>query len=275
MTIGLDLPKQILNAQIEVMKPKNFKTEDVGGMIKKGKLDNPKQERLEPRADEALCLRNISWFPCYGDVRTLIMNESHKLKYSVYPGSNKMYQNMKKLYWWPNIKSDIGTNVTKCLTCLKVKDEYQKPSGDVQLTSLEIIHETTEKIVQIKSRIQAARDRQKSYAEVLAKVGTVAYRLEIPQQLSRVHSTFHVSNLKKYLFDELLAILLVEIHIDDKLYFIKEPVEIIDCEVKRLKQIHIPIIKIQGNSRRGPDSHGNVKINFERCNRISSQRPHH
>ncbi|GJT60202.1 putative reverse transcriptase domain-containing protein [Tanacetum coccineum] len=80
--------------------------------------------------------------------------------------------------------------------------------------------------------------------KVLAKVGTVAYRLELPQQLSRVHSTFHVSNLKKCLFDELLAISLDEIHIDDKLHFVEEPVEIMDCEAKRLKQSHIPIIKV-------------------------------
>ncbi|GJT72965.1 hypothetical protein Tco_1032251 [Tanacetum coccineum] len=79
--------------------------------------------------------------------------------------------------------------------------------------------------------------------KVLAKVGTVAYKLELPQQLSRVHSTFHVSNLKKCLFDEPLAIPLDEIHIDDKLHFVEEPVEIMDREVKRLKQSRIPIIK--------------------------------
>ncbi|GJV09545.1 putative reverse transcriptase domain-containing protein [Tanacetum coccineum] len=167
--------------------------------------------------------------------------------------------------------------------------------GDAQLTGPELIHETTEKIVQIKQRIQAARDRQKSYADVrrkplefqvgdrvmlkvspwkgvirfgkrgklnpryigpfkvLAKVGTVAYRLELPQQLSRVHSTFHVSNLKKCLSDEPLAIPLDEIHIDDKLHFVEEPVEIMDREVKRLKQSRVPIIKVRWNSRRGPE----------------------
>ncbi|GJX72447.1 putative reverse transcriptase domain-containing protein [Tanacetum coccineum] len=137
--------------------------------------------------------------------------------------------------------------------------------GDTQLTGLEIIHETIEKIIQIKSRIEAARDRQKSYAngklnlryigpfKVLEKVGTVAYKLELPQQLSRVHSTFHVSNLKKCLSYEPLEIPLDEIHIDDKLYFVKEPVEIMDREVKRLKQSHIPIIKVRWNSRRGPE----------------------
>ncbi|GKC03303.1 putative reverse transcriptase domain-containing protein [Tanacetum coccineum] len=76
--------------------------------------------------------------------------------------------------------------------------------------------------------------------KVLAKAGTVAYNLELPQQLSRVHRTFYVSNLKKCLSDEPLD----EIHIDDKLHFVEEPVEIMDREVKRLKQSLIPIIKV-------------------------------
>nr|GFA74432.1 putative reverse transcriptase domain-containing protein [Tanacetum cinerariifolium] len=87
--------------------------------------------------------------------------------------------------------------------------------------------------------------------KVFAKVGTIAYKLELPKQLSRVHSTFHVSNLKKCLSDEPLAISLDEVHIDDKLYFVEEPVAVMDREVKRLKQSHIPIIKFRWNSRRG------------------------
>ncbi|GJS74748.1 putative reverse transcriptase domain-containing protein [Tanacetum coccineum] len=329
-----------------------------------------------------------------------------------------MYHDLKKLYWWPNMKAEIATYVSKCLTCSKVKAEYQKPSGllvqpeipqwkwekitmdfitklpktssgydtiwvivyrlaksahflpmketdsmerlkrlylkevilrhgvpvsiisnrdsrftsrfwqslqkalgtrldmsttyhpqtngqsertiqtledmlracvidfDSQLTGPEIIHETTEKIIQIKSKIQDARDRQKSYVDmrgkplefqvgdkvmlevspwkgvirfgkqeklnpryigpfkVLDKVGTVSYRLKLPQQLSKVHSTFHVSNLKKCLSGESLVIPLDEIQVDDKLHFVEEFVEIIDQEVKRLKQIRIPIVKV-------------------------------
>ncbi|GKF75390.1 hypothetical protein Tco_0224834, partial [Tanacetum coccineum] len=86
--------------------------------------------------------------------------------------------------------------------------------------------------------------------KILSKVGTVSYRLELPEQLSRVHSTFHVSNLKKCLSDETLAIPLDEIQINDKLHFIEEPVEIMDCEVKRLKQSRILIVKVSWNSRR-------------------------
>nr|GEW71724.1 putative reverse transcriptase domain-containing protein [Tanacetum cinerariifolium] len=89
--------------------------------------------------------------------------------------------------------------------------------------------------------------------KVLAKIGTVAYRLELPKQLSRVHNTFYVSNLKKCLSDKPLAISLDKVHIDDKLHFVEEPVEVMDREVKRLKQIRIPIIKVRWKSKRGPE----------------------
>ncbi|GJZ30886.1 putative reverse transcriptase domain-containing protein [Tanacetum coccineum] len=131
MTIGLDLPKRILEAQIEARKPENLKSEDVGGMLIENSKDpeKPRKEKLEPRADGTMCLNNRSWLPRYGDLRALIMHESHKSKYSVHPGSDKMYQDMKQLYWWPNMKADIATYVSKCLTCLRVKAEHQKPSG--------------------------------------------------------------------------------------------------------------------------------------------------
>ncbi|GJX17534.1 putative reverse transcriptase domain-containing protein [Tanacetum coccineum] len=126
MTIGLNLPKQILSAQSEAKKEENFITEDLHGMINK----------LEPHANGTLCLNNRSWISCYGDLRALIMHESHKSKYSIYPGSDKMYQDLKKQYWWPNMKAEIATYVSKCLTCAKVKVEYHKPSG--LLVQLEI-----------------------------------------------------------------------------------------------------------------------------------------
>ncbi|GKD92900.1 putative reverse transcriptase domain-containing protein [Tanacetum coccineum] len=167
--------------------------------------------------------------------------------------------------------------------------------GDAQLTGPAIIHETTKKIIQIKSRIQAARDRQKSYAnirrkpmvfqvgdrvmlkvspwkgvvhfgkrrklnpryvgpfKVIERVETVAYKLELPQQLSRVHNTFHVSNLKKCMSDESLVIPLEELRVDDKLHFVEEPVEVMDREIKQLKRSRIPIIKVRWNSKRGPE----------------------
>ncbi|GKA83770.1 hypothetical protein Tco_0805365 [Tanacetum coccineum] len=104
--------------------------------------------------------------------------------------------------------------------------------------------------------------------KILAKVGTVAYRLELPEQLSRVHSTFHVSNLKKCLSDEIIFFLLDEIKIDDKLHFIGEPVEIMDRKVKRLKQSRIPIVKVRWNSRRGPE------FTWEREDQFRKKYPH-
>nr|GEV17619.1 putative reverse transcriptase domain-containing protein [Tanacetum cinerariifolium] len=318
-------------------------------------------------------------------LRTVIMHESHKSKYSVHLGSDKMYQDMKKLYWWPNMKADIATYVSKCLTCSKGKAKQQRPSGllvqpkitewkwrnitmdfvtklpkssqgydtiwvivdrltksaifkpiretdpmdklariyqkkvvtrhripvsiisdrdlrfasnfyrslqnalvefsynnsyhasikaapfeahygrkcrslvcwtevgEAQIVGPELIQETTEKIIQIKQRMQAARDRQKSYADLKQRVGDVAYKVDLPEELSRVYNTFHVSNLKKYHADEPLAVPLDGLHVDDKLHFIEENVEIMDREVKRLKQTRIPLVKVRWNSKRGPE----------------------
>ncbi|GJW24628.1 putative reverse transcriptase domain-containing protein [Tanacetum coccineum] len=138
MTIGLDLPKQILNAQTEARKPENIKNEDVGGMLIENSKDPEKlrMEKLEPRTDGTLCLNGGIWLPCYGNLRTVIMHESHKSKYSIHPGSDKMYRDMNKLYWLPNIKADIATYVSKYLTCAKVKAKHQRPSG--LLVQLEI-----------------------------------------------------------------------------------------------------------------------------------------
>ncbi|GJU42316.1 putative reverse transcriptase domain-containing protein [Tanacetum coccineum] len=394
MTIGLNLPARILNAQVEARKEEIYGIEDLYGMIK----------NLEPRADGMLCLKNRSWIPCFGDLRALIMHESHKSKYSIHPGSDKIVPRFEKLYWWPteaeiaHIKDSMEETDRQYLkewcremvrvqfwqslqeafgTQLDMSTAYHpetdgqsertiqtledmlracvidfrkgwdrhlpliefsynnsyhtsiKPApfealygrkcqspvcwaevGDAQLTGPEIVRETTEKIIQIKHRLQASRDRQKCYADkrrkplefqvgdkvmlkvspwkgvirfgkrgklnpryigpfkILAKVGTVAYRLELPEKLSRVHSTFHVSNLKKCLSDEPLAIPLDEIHIDEKLNFIEEPVEIMDREVKRLKQSRIPIVKVRWNSRRGPE------YTWEREDQMQKKYPH-
>nr|GFA87526.1 putative reverse transcriptase domain-containing protein [Tanacetum cinerariifolium] len=156
---------------------------------------------------------------------------------------------------------------------------------EFHLTGPEIVQETTKKIIQIKERMQAAHDRQKSYADlkrkpmefqvrdkvmlkvsplkgvvhfgkreklnpryvgpfnVLERVGDVAYKLDLPEELSMVHNTFHVSNLKKCHADEPLVVPLDGLHVDDKLHFVEEPVEIIDREVKQLKRSRIPLVK--------------------------------
>ncbi|GJY74938.1 putative reverse transcriptase domain-containing protein [Tanacetum coccineum] len=115
----------------EARKPENIKNEDVRGMLLENSKDPEKfrTEKLEPRADGTLCFNGRSWLPCYGNLRIVIMHESHKSKYYIHPGSDKMYQDMKKLYWWPNMKADIATYVSKCLTYTKVKAEHQRPSG--------------------------------------------------------------------------------------------------------------------------------------------------
>ncbi|GJV72455.1 putative reverse transcriptase domain-containing protein [Tanacetum coccineum] len=154
--------------------------------------------------------------------------------------------------FWRSLQKALGTRLDMSTAYHPETDRQSKRTIQTledmllfQLTGPEIVQETTEKVIQIKQRIQAARERQKSYADlkrkpmefqvkdkvmlkVLAKVRAVAYKLELPQELSRVHSKFHISNLKKCYFDEPLAVPLDGLHIDDKLYFIEEPLEIMD-----------------------------------------------
>ncbi|GJS61743.1 putative reverse transcriptase domain-containing protein [Tanacetum coccineum] len=138
--------------------------------------------------------------------------------------------------------------------------------GEVQLIGPELVQETTEKISQIKDKLKAARDRQKSYADkrrkplefsigdyIVEKVGPVAYRLDLLEELNGVHHTFHVSNLKKCLDDPTLQVPLDEIQVDGKLNFVEEPVEILEREFKRLKRSRIAIVKVRWNSKRGPE----------------------
>ncbi|GJX88789.1 putative reverse transcriptase domain-containing protein [Tanacetum coccineum] len=404
--------KELNMRQLEARKEENFETEDMCGMIKK----------LEQRTDGTLCLNRRSWIPCRGNLRELIMHESHKSKYSIHLGLDKMYQDLKKLYSWPNMKAEIATYVSKCLTYAKVKAKNAKtiglldincdPSveetdsmekltrqylkevvsrhgvpvliisdrdskftshfwqslnkalgtqftisttyhpqtdgqsertiqtledmlracvidfgkgwdrhlplvefsynnsyhtsikaapfealygrkcrspicwaevGDAQLTGPEIVHETTEKIIQIKKRIQAARDRQKSYADrrrkplefevgdkVMLKVSPWKGVIRFGKRGKlnpRYIGPFKIL-AKKCFVDEPLAIPLYEIQIDDKLNFIEEPVEIMDREVKRLKQSHISIVKICWNSRRGPE------FTCEREDQMKKKYPH-
>ncbi|GJR57605.1 putative reverse transcriptase domain-containing protein [Tanacetum coccineum] len=119
MNLHLKLPSQILQAQNEALKEENLKAENLRGMDKAFKIC----------PDGTRCIKNQSWLPLFGNLRDLIMHESHKSKYSIHPGSDKMYQDLKKLYWWPNMKAIIAEYVGKCLTCSRVKAECQKPSG--------------------------------------------------------------------------------------------------------------------------------------------------
>ncbi|GKA58576.1 putative reverse transcriptase domain-containing protein [Tanacetum coccineum] len=391
------------------------------------------------------------------------MDEAHTTRYLVHPGADKMYYDLRELYWWPGMKRDIVEYVSKCLTCSKIKAEHQKPSrllqqseilewkweklamdlvtrlpksssgydkiwvivdrltksahflpiredykseklariyineivarhgvpvsiildrdgrfasylwqslqkalgtrldmstayhpqtdgqsertiqtledmlracvmdfrgswdthlplvespmmwvevGESRLIGPEIVQETTKKILQIRKRLVTARDRQKKYAdrrrkplefkvgdrvllkvspwkgvvrfgkkgklapryvgpfEIVEHVGPVAYRLRLPQELSCVHDVFHVSNLKKCLAESDVQVPLEEIKVDDKLYFVEEPVEIVDRQVKKLKRSWIPIVKVRWDSRRG------AEFTWEREDQFKAKYPH-
>nr|GEX52208.1 putative reverse transcriptase domain-containing protein [Tanacetum cinerariifolium] len=309
MTIGLKLPVRILDAQVEASNEENYGTEDLCGMIKK----------LEQHIDGTLCLNGRSWMPCFGNLRELIMHESHKSKYSIHPGSDKMHQDLKKLYWWPNMKAKIATYViwkwenitmdfvtklpktstgqdtiwvivdrlTKSAHFLPMKEtdsmekltrQYMKKVVSRHGVPVLIISDRDSKFTshlwkslnkalgtkldmskayhpqidgQSETTIQTLEDMLRACVidfrkgklnpryigpfKILSKVEMLAYRLELPEQLSRLHSTFQVSNLKKCFVDEPLAIPLDEIQINDKLNFIKEPFEIMDRETAKAK----------------------------------------
>ncbi|KAD2805401.1 hypothetical protein E3N88_38778 [Mikania micrantha] len=439
----------------------------------KADLDCGIEKKLEPRSDGVLYLNGRIWIPKSEELCTLICDEAHKSRYSVHPGADKMYQDLRASYWWPGMKKDIALYVGKCLTCSKVKAEHQKPSGllqqpeipqwkweqismnfitklprtprgfdsiwvivdritksahflpiredykmeklatlyineviarhgtptsiifdhdsrftsrfwqtlqkalgtrvnlstayhpqtdgqsertiqtledmlrscvidfggswdthlpliefsynnsyhtsiqcapfealygrkcrspvcwtevgDSQVVGPELIQETSDKITIIQSRLKAARDRQKSYAdrrrkplefqvgdrvllkvspwkgvvrlgkkgklapryvgpfEILERIGPVAYKLRLPVELSNVHDTFHVSNLKKCLADHDVQIPLEDIQIQNNIQFIERPVEIMDHGVKKLKRSRIPIVKVRWEGKRGAE----------------------
>ncbi|GKC31589.1 putative reverse transcriptase domain-containing protein [Tanacetum coccineum] len=119
MTVHPKLPTEILEAQTEAIKEENIKAKNLRGMDKS----------FEIHPDGTRCIKNQSWLPLSGGLRNLIMHESHKSKYSIHPGFDKIYHDLRKLYWWPNMKAIIAEYVGKCLTCSRVKAECQKPSG--------------------------------------------------------------------------------------------------------------------------------------------------
>nr|GEW04280.1 putative reverse transcriptase domain-containing protein [Tanacetum cinerariifolium] len=298
MTISLNLPKQILEAQIEALKPENLKKEDVGGAgylatkalginLDMSTAYHPETDGQSERTIQTLedMLRTCVIDFGKGWVKHLPLvefsyNNSYHASIKVAPYEALYGRKCRSPVCWAEVR-------------------------EAQLTGPEMIQETTKKIILIKQRIQATQDRQKSYAnrkrkpmefvmlkvspwkgvvrfikrgklnpryigpfKVLAKVGDVAYRLELPQELSRVHHTFHVSNLKKCYADEPLAMPLEGVHIDDTLQFVEEPVKIMEREIKRLKRSRIPLVKFCWNSRRGPE------FTWEREDSFKQKYPH-
>ncbi|GJR93269.1 putative reverse transcriptase domain-containing protein [Tanacetum coccineum] len=329
MTIGLDHPRKILEAQIEALKPENLENEDVGGMIRK---DIPK-EKLEPHTNETLCLNGKSWLPCYGDLRSVDIATyvskcltCAKVKAEHQRLSGLLVQPAIREWKWDNITMDFITKIPKSShgfdTIWVIMDRLTKSAhflpirkndpldklarlylnkmvvrygipvsiicdrdgrftsnfwrsfqkalgteliGEAQLTGPEVIQETTEKIVLLKQRIQDAQDRQKSYADfkrkpmefkvgdrVMLKVspwkGVVRFGKR-GKLNSRYVGPFKVLAKKCYA-DEPLVMPLEGIHVDDKLQFMEEPVEIMEREIKRLKRSRIPLVKVCWNSRR-------------------------
>lgn len=444
--------------------------------------------RLETKPNGLMYYTNLIWVPNRDNLRTFIMNEAHQTRYSIHPGSDKMYKDLRCQYWWPGMKKDVATYVAKCLSCARVKAEHQRPSGllvqpeipmwkwehismdfitklprtsrgfdsiwvivdrltksahfipirdtykvsrlaqiyiseivsrhgvplhiisdrDARFTSHfwmslqdhlgtqldlstayhpqtdgqtertiqtledmlrlcvldfggnwdshlplaefsynnsyhasikmapfealygrkcrspicwtdvgeqlitgpELIQETTEKIFKVRENLLVARSRQKSYADrrrkplefqvgdmvllkvspwkgvvrfgkkgklaprfvgpfrILKRVGKVAYKLDLPPELSNVHPTFHVSNLRKCLADESLHVPLDDIQIDEALHFVEKPVEIMDREVKKTRRETIPIVKVRWENKRGPE------FTWEREDQIKTKYPH-
>nr|GEX64952.1 putative reverse transcriptase domain-containing protein [Tanacetum cinerariifolium] len=186
-------------------------------------------------------------------------------EYFVHPGADKMYYDLRGLYWWFGMKKDIAMHksLQKALgTRLDLSTAYHvKIDGQSKLLGPEIVQETTDKIVQIKERLKVARDRQKSYANKRQKLLEFSVGDKVLLKVSPrkgvvrfgVHDTFHVSNLKKCLADDNLHVSLDEVKVDDKLHFVEEPIGILDRAVEKLKQRWIPIVKVCWNSQRGPE----------------------
>nr|GEV97207.1 reverse transcriptase domain-containing protein [Tanacetum cinerariifolium] len=265
MTIHPKLPSPILRVQNEALKEENVKAENLQGMDKSFKI----------RPDGTHCIKNQIWLPFFGNLRDLIMHESYKPKYSIHPDSDKMYQDLKKLYWWPNMKAIITKYVGKCLTCFRVKAECQKPSGILRSYAnvrrkplkFQVGDRVMLKVSPRKGVIRFGKQEKLNPLyirpfKIIERIGLVSYKLELPEELSNVNNTFHVSNLNKCLSDESLVIPIKELQLDDKLKFVEESVEIMDQEIKQLRQSRIPIVKVRWNSKRGPELHGNAKMKF-------------
>jgi hypothetical protein len=478
MLVQTSLKTQILEAQKEALKAENLKKETLQHL----------EKEFETRSDGVCYFKNKVWIPKVDLLRTMILNEAHQSRYSIHPGADKMYNELREYYWWPGLKKDVALYVSKCLTCARIKAEHQKPSGllqqpeipqwkweqismdfvtklprtkkghdsiwvivdrltksahflpmredfnmerlallyineivmrhgvpisiisdrdsrftsrfwqslqkamgtridlstsyhpqtdgqtertiqtledmlracviefggswddhlplvefsynnsyhtsiqcapyealygrkcrsplswlevgDSQLTRPDIVQETTDKIKTIQERLKAARDRQKSYADnrrkplefqvgdkvllkvspwkglirfgkkgklspryigpfvILERIGPVAYKLNLPQELSAIHDTFHVSNLKKCLAEESLVLPLEEVRVNEQLHVTEEPVEVLDREIKRLRRSKIPIVKVRWNSKHGPE------YTWEREDFMKNKYPH-
>ncbi|GKD11936.1 putative reverse transcriptase domain-containing protein [Tanacetum coccineum] len=265
MTLQSSIKDRILAAQKEVV--------DEFAGLQKG-LD----EMIEQRSDGTLYYLDRIWVPLKGEVRTLIMDESHKSKYYVHLGADKMYYDLRDRYWWPGMKKDIAEYTLEDMLRACVLDF--EGSWDVYLPLVEFSNnnnyhssvicapfealygrkcrspiiwvEVGEGVVRFRKKGKLA-PRFVGPFKIIEKVGHIAYRLDLPEELNGVHNTFYVLNLKKCLADPTLKVPLGEIRVDAKLNFVEEPVEILEREFKKLKHNRIAIVKVWWNSKRGPE----------------------
>nr|GEW87868.1 hypothetical protein [Tanacetum cinerariifolium] len=272
MTIQFGIRGMIIAAQGEAFKQENILAKRLHGL----------DQQMERREDGSLYFLDRIWVPLVGGVQTIIIDETHKTRYSIHPRADKMYHDIRNMYWWPGITRNIAIYVRKCLTCSKVKAKHQRPSGLFQQPEIpeckwdKITMEFITKLPRRKSlefeegdqvmlkvspwkgviRLGKKGKLAPRYVgpfEILERIGPVAYQLRLPEEFSEVHDTFHVSNLKKCLVDASLHAPLDEIKVDKTLRFVEEPLEIIDREVKRLKRSRISLVKVRWNSKRGPE----------------------
>ncbi|KAI3672993.1 hypothetical protein L6452_39099 [Arctium lappa] len=455
---------ELKKVQEEALTEKNLKAERMVGVV----------SLLEDNNQGLRCYKGRIWIPRLGNFRNQVLDEAHKSRYSIHPGNNKMYRDLRQSYWWPRLKKDIAHYVERCLTCLQVKVEHQRPYGKLQpleipmwkwdhitmdfvtklprtpkgydaiwvivdrltksahflpiketysmeklaklyideivtrhgiplsivsdrdsrftstfwqsfqrelgsrvklsttyhpqtdgqsertiqtledmlracaidfsgsweghlpliefaynnsyhasiqvapyealygrkcrtplcwnevgekqLVGPEIVQQTTDKINQIRERLKIAQDRQKSYADkrrkpiefqvgdkvmlkispwkgvvrfrkrgklspryigpykIIKRVGEVAYKLELPEELQGIHNTFHVSNLRKCLADESTEVTLKDVKVDKTLSYIEEPETIVDRKVRKLRNKEIALVKVQWRHHKGPEA---------------------
>ncbi|KAJ9553505.1 hypothetical protein OSB04_017550 [Centaurea solstitialis] len=368
LTVTTSLLDLIRQSQADAIKKENQKRDRIKGQL----------AQLVPDGRGLLTRLGRVWVPVSCEARQTLLDEAHRSKFSIHPGATKMYRDLKTDYWWPEMKRDVAKYVEKCLTCLRVKAEHQRPHGKLQpldipvwkwehitmdlitklprtprgfdaiwvivdrltksahfmpiwessssevladiyvkeivarhgvpvtiisdrdgevgqreLGSTEIVQKTTESIEMIRERLRTAQSCQKSYADkrrsdlefqvgdnvllkvspwkgvirfrkrgklgprfigpfkVVARVGKVAYRLELPPKLSQILDTFHVSQLRKCLADDTAHVPIDDIQIDERLNYIERPITILERKTKTLRNKEIGLVKVQWSTVKG------------------------
>ncbi|GJW50502.1 putative reverse transcriptase domain-containing protein [Tanacetum coccineum] len=209
-------------------------------------------QQMERRKDGSLYFLDCIWVPLVRGMRAIIMDEAYKIGYSVHPRADKMYHDLRDMYWWPGMKRDIATYVSKCLTYAKVKAEHQRPSGLLQQPEILVMKALGTRL-DLSTAYHPPKDGQsertiQTLEDMLRAVLHLKHCME-----DNVGRLFCGLRLGKYLADTNLHVPLEEIKVDITLHFVEKPVEIMDREIKTLKRSKIPIVKVRWSSKRGPE----------------------